>query len=607
MSSEAVPAIYLDFSDLLLYFRHNRFPTGIQRVQIELFKASLNWKGSVPLRNCAFSQNAGFWVDVDRSRFLPVSELASMPGTRADPDWRVATSNFYPWLDSQEACGFPVGAVLFTAGPTWWIPDYMSMVRTAKASYGIRYVPLLYDFIPMLFPDLVDINVAPAFNRWIASVILHADLLTTISRCTRDDAVRTARRIGQLAHTPVVMPLDGEFGNKANIPQHRRLQTLDRFGLTSRGFVLFVGTLEARKNHHLVFQAWSRLIEQEGEDRVPTLLCVGKLGWGFDRARSVLDARPDLSEKVILLPGISDIELNALYGECLFTVYGTLYEGWGLPVTESLCFGKACLTADLSSLPEAGGRFADYYEAESVASFVEKARRLIFDHEYRASREALIASEFRPRRWSDVLTGLVDEVVAAFPERARAAPLASALEPGTIYALSLDPKMPKPDGVAARAEMLCNSYDWHPLESWGVWSKRRHANIVFQVPPLDHPERGDFVFYLKVHASREPVTLSARVATKMVGTFVLQENEERLLQLIEEISDLREMVDRFLPVTLQLEVDRMVEIANAAGEPRLLGIGVAFIAICQMHDIKSRLTVIEHCTMATNANGPHRR
>jgi hypothetical protein len=93
----------------------------------------------------------------------------------------------------------------------------------------------------------------------------------------------------------------------------------------------------------------------------------------------------------------------------------------------------------------------------------------------------------------------------------------------------------------------------------------------------------------------------------MVGTFVLQENEERLLQLIEEISDLREMVDRFLPVTLQLEVDRMVEIANAAGEPRLLGIGVAFIAICQMHDIKSRLTVIEHCTMATNANGPHRR
>lgn len=588
----SLPAIYFDYSDLILYFRHNRFPTGIQRVQIELFKASLAWPGLPALRPCAFSTNAGFWVDVDVLGFRRLCSLSSKPGSRSDPAWQAAATSFYSRFDAQKPCTFPLGSALLVAGPTWWIANYMPLIREAKALYGIRYIPLLYDFIPMLAPELVDYNVAPAFNNWIGSVFLHADLLTTISACTRDDAVRTVGERHRLEHTPVVMPLDAEFGSKEEPPPpEQRQRLLNRFGLTSGKFVLFVGTLEVRKNHRLVFQAWSRLLEQSGD--VPTLVCVGKQGWGFEGALLVLNSRPDLSDKILMLSGISDLELRTLYNDCQFTVYASLYEGWGLPVTESLCFGKACLTANVSSLPEAGGRFADYYEPQSVPSFVDGARRLIFDHNYRKSREALIASEFRPRPWTDVLAGLVTDIVRCFPTPAHAESLAPEIEPGRVYDLVSRPDLTRPDRLSAQAEMLCVGQGWFALEPWGVWSRQHRASLAFQIPVTFFED--DLVVQIKVCASEEPIKLVARVANHTLEKTSLRADEHRFLTLLVPAAVVAELKNQQRPMTISLEVDHLVHLLSyTLNDDRRIGIGVKFLAVHWRNDLKSKLGVLEH-------------
>ncbi len=587
-----LPAIYFDYSDLLLYFRHNRFPTGIQRVQIELFKASLAWPGPPALRPCAFSTNASFWVDVDVLGFRRLCDLSSKPGSRSDLAWQAAATSFYSRFDAQKPCSFPLGSALLVAGPTWWIANYMPLIREAKALYGIRYIPLLYDFIPMLAPELVDYNVAPAFNSWIGSVFLHADLLTTISACTRDDAVRTMGERHQLVHAPVVTPLDAEFGSKGELPPpEQRQRLLSRFGLTSAGFVLFVGTLEVRKNHRLVFQAWSWLLEQGGD--MPTLVCVGKQGWGFESALSVLNSRPGLSDKVLMLSGISDLELRTLYNDCLFTVYASLYEGWGLPVTESLCFGKACLTANVSSLPEAGGRFADYYEFQSVSSFVDGARRLIFDHTYRKSRETLIAMEFRPRRWADVLAGLVIGIVRCFPTPANAEPLVPDLKPGRIYDLISRPDLTRPNRHAAQAEMLCVGQDWFALEHWGVWSRQPRARLAFQIPVTSLED--DLVVQIRVRSAEEHIKLKAWVASHILETTSLLAHERRLLTLLIPAEVVTEFRKQQRPMTISLEVDHLVHLlAYTLGDDRRVGIGVEFLAIHWRTDLKSKLGIFEH-------------
>ena len=92
--------------------------------------------------------------------------------------------------------------------------------------------------------------------------------------------------------------------------------------------MLFVATIEGRKNHLLVFNVWLSLIRRHGAEAVPDLVCVGKRGWKADEAFALLAGSRALRERVFLLHDIPDTELDALYRHCLCTVFNSHYEGW---------------------------------------------------------------------------------------------------------------------------------------------------------------------------------------------------------------------------------------------------------------------------------------
>ena len=96
----------------------------------------------------------------------------------------------------------------------------------------------------------------------------------------------------------------------------------------------------------------------------------------------------------------SDADLTALYRGCLFTVFPSLYEGWGLPVTESLAFGKPCVVAAVASLPEAGGDLARYFDPDNLHDAVGVIRAVLQDRPGLAAWEARVRREFRPVPWS---------------------------------------------------------------------------------------------------------------------------------------------------------------------------------------------------------------
>ena len=94
----------------------------------------------------------------------------------------------------------------------------------------------------------------------------------------------------------------------------------------------------------------------------------------------------------------------------MVTLYPSLAEGWGLPVTESLSWSKPVIASSLEVIWEAGGDLIDYADPRSLESFIEVAELLIFDTGYRASREAWIASNHVRRTWSEVAQD-IDRVV----------------------------------------------------------------------------------------------------------------------------------------------------------------------------------------------------
>ena len=220
-------------------------------------------------------------------------------------------------------------------------------------------------------------------------------MLLATSRSTAGDVEAYAAQRGIVLRQPVV-PITvgtGFTAMAAAVAPSADLPPPD-------SYALFVSTIEARKNHLLLFRVWRRLLQEMPPERVPTLVFAGRVGWLVDDLMQQLDNSAWLDGKIVLIECPTDADLVALYRGCRFTLFPSLYEGWGLPVTESLAFGKPCVIANRSSLPEAGGEFARYFDPDDVNDATRVIRATIEDDAGLAAWEKRIREEFRPVDWS---------------------------------------------------------------------------------------------------------------------------------------------------------------------------------------------------------------
>jgi glycosyltransferase involved in cell wall biosynthesis len=117
-------------------------------------------------------------------------------------------------------------------------------------------------------------------------------------------------------------------------------------------FLLFVGTLEPRKNLPMLLRAYAALPARDRE--ACHLVLAGGRGWMVDEIDHVIEQH-DLAATVHLPGYVSDDELHWWYNAAEALVYPSVFEGWGIPVIEAMACGKPALVSDVSSLPEAVG------------------------------------------------------------------------------------------------------------------------------------------------------------------------------------------------------------------------------------------------------------
>lgn len=144
-----------------------------------------------------------------------------------------------------------------------------------------------------------------------------------------------------------------------------------RHGLEEE-FLLYLGTLEPRKNIPTLLDAYARLRQLSGT-RAKLVLAGGK-GWLFD---TIFARVQQLGlEENVLFPGfVSDAEQALWYRAAAAFVYPSLYEGFGIPVAEALACGTPVVTSNVSSLPEAGAGLAltvDPHDVEALALALHK-------------------------------------------------------------------------------------------------------------------------------------------------------------------------------------------------------------------------------------------
>src|SRR6516164_5015856 len=432
------PVIWFEVEDFLRYLDHFRNPSGVQRVQFEIYRVAQTLDGiSDRVRFCRLSIYSKRLQPVDfgeiRSAYLnPPGRIApwktfwepaifwqkfprSFPVIMRHPRFffsifKVAVRDLIGrWLRTNrfEQVVRP-GDVIVSLGASWGIPNYMKYLAEAKRCYGITFAPLVHDLIPIKYESFVEPHHTVQFRDWLRAAMPVADIVFTNSNHTRTALITFVAESGWRLPRVVALELGSGFsepltaGEQAMVSLHPR-------------YVLFVSTIELRKNHRLLVRVWQRLLERHGADRVPDLIFAGKIGWLVDDLLAELEASGYLNGKVILLRSLSDAELQQAYRSCLFTVFPSLCEGWGLPIAESLAHGKFCVASNHTSIPEAGGDLIDYFDPLNEDDALAKIERPLIDRAYLAAREAQLRAEYRPRTWEDCvrsLVGALDDTVA---------------------------------------------------------------------------------------------------------------------------------------------------------------------------------------------------
>ncbi|MEM7198249.1 MAG: glycosyltransferase, partial [Pseudomonadota bacterium] len=167
------------------------------------------------------------------------------------------------------------------------------------------------------------------------------------------------------------------------------------------GFVLSVGTLEPRKNYGMLYEIWRALYQRHADIYKP-LVIVGNTGWRSETLENQLSNNYLLHKNpIIRLSKVDDAELTWLYQNCRLTIYPSFYEGWGLPVSESLLHGKYCITSNTSSLPEAGLGCCSHFDPIDGEGFLKEIVKSLSDDTYLQSREQKIAASVTSRSWQD--------------------------------------------------------------------------------------------------------------------------------------------------------------------------------------------------------------
>ncbi|MEK6368755.1 MAG: glycosyltransferase [Burkholderia gladioli] len=296
------------------------------------------------------------------------------------------------------------GSICVSLGLDWDLSPVHEMVKYLDMSRA-KFVGACYDLVPILFPEFTARQgMDQVFRRHFVDMGHKAASIFAISDTSRQDLVKFWREAEMEITLPTVevIPL-GAMERVAQLPEltAKEVDTL-RHILIGGNYILYVSSLEARKNHRMLVNVWRELYRERGK-ACPQLIFVGMNGWGVDDLRQQIGRMPVFKDdaKIVWLNGVSDALLAHLYANCSFTVFPSLYEGWGLAAAESMSYGKACVISNNSSLQQATQGLMPAYHPGDYFGWKAEISRLIDDSEYKENLEKKIEGRYRQRTWAD--------------------------------------------------------------------------------------------------------------------------------------------------------------------------------------------------------------
>jgi glycosyltransferase involved in cell wall biosynthesis len=574
---EETRTIYLDMTDLIEYVRSNTSLSGIQRVVASLIMGIEGYSGRRPYRKIIpvipeYDNSKVFAVDPT----LVIAMIAALEKARSD------RGKLDRAIDAVYASRSPVELAsgdTFAIAGAFWIYVHFDMVRRLREK-GVKFVVFIHDLIQISHPEYVHEAATLVFRRSLVDVLMLADAVLTNSEWVAEDVRDFLRK-----HTTFELPVTAvPLATELQPPRDNKVLSEKVREIIGDPYVLSVSTIEVRKNHMYMVRIWEMLIKRNVPN-IPLLVFVGKIGWDIEPFIKYLNSSDHLGGRLHVIHGVTDYELSELYKHAMFTIFPSYVEGFGLPVGESLAYGKPCIASNRSSMPEVGGTFARYVNPDDVNEGYAEVERLLSHPQELERWTREIRAEFRPKTWTEFVGHFFDTVSDVAQTDGRT--INGVLGAGEIIGMGRD-EIKRRETLGKRLIYLAQARvkGWHPVEGWGCWTSSRRATLRF---PTALPPKSPITVYLMLELPDGTDSNAVSVLAEVGGV------PNKLTGF--------KLASKWFLLDGKTGEDGSVEIvlvsAGPFGRPdvRELYVGLRAVAYCASKDTEARMSVLENIVL----------
>jgi glycosyltransferase involved in cell wall biosynthesis len=388
--------------------------TGIQRAILGIWAGLTEQRLHVlPIR---MDRVTGQWVPAGRGAFshaalrmLPAGvfdrvheELGAAPAGRRSLARQIARL-----IGCGQQCSASAALLrcndVFLIGAMGWMCRHGDRATRSIARTGAMIVPLIHDIYPIVHPEWVDARFAVRYERWFRRLLRSSHRVLCVSRFTAEEVLSYCTRTRINAPEVAVIRLGDDHASRAKEPGSSLPVPVHP------PYLVYVSSVDVRKNHELLLTAWRELVSRRGH-RCPSLVWVGGGGEYGERLWQEVRADPAIRDHIIWLRDLDDSGLAAVVDRSAGCLYPSRYEGWGLPVAESLVRGKVCIVSRAASLTEICPSATPFIDPDDPGELVQIVERLLDDEAWVLEVEQRIKRAFHPTSWGQCAS----QVLAAF-------------------------------------------------------------------------------------------------------------------------------------------------------------------------------------------------
>lgn len=273
--------------------------------------------------------------------------------------------------------------------------------------HGILTYAVIHDILPLQFPEYFEEKTAAEFYGYLSDILADYDGILTVSKAVSDDIIAYLQSHVDLRSDHSVKL--GYFHNGADRAAVSKITSTIEESISAffkDDVFLMVGTIEPRKGHALVLNAFDTLWKEGFQGK---LCIIGHIGWDMQKFVDLLRKHKAYGNKLIFLEGASDNVLQYAYQHSCALIQASAGEGFGLPLIEAGNYGLPVICSDIPVFREVAGEYAIYFDRsnpESLPKILDSFRDMRAKKQIPNSREIKSVSwQESARRIANIMLG----------------------------------------------------------------------------------------------------------------------------------------------------------------------------------------------------------